>query len=333
MPRELREMEWRGNILVLSGGDGPEREISLMSGHAVADALESIGARVRFEDVRSMTEALSRVRATSCCAFVALHGCWGEDGRLQVLLESEGLVYTGSGPRACMLAMDKWTSKAVFCQAGVPVPSGFCVPSRFDEDDIFRCREFLAQTGKIVVKPRSCGSTVGFSIVSGESALRDALSLVAAFDEDAIVEEYVDGDEIAVTVLGHGKDVLALPPVMIRPRKGIYDYDSKYTAGATEYLTPPPLAADVLERICDAAVAAHAALGCSVYSRVDLRLTPGGTPKVFEVNAVPGMTATSLVPKAAAAASLSFGDLIGRIVDSSVEERKRERNDVPGTVR
>ena len=315
-------MERREEILVVSGGEGAERDVSLHSGHAVCEALHSRGANVRVVDVRYSREILKIARGDDTCVFIALHGGWGEDGRLQTLLESEKCFYTGSGPRACMLAMDKWASKALFRQSGVPVPDGICVSSAPAGGSL--AKAFLARVGKIVVKPRSCGSTVGFSIVAEESGLNEALALVSRFEEDAIVEEFIAGDEIAVTILDVPGDVRALPPVMIRPKKGIYDYESKYTAGATEYLSPPPLPDALLGDIRDTALAAHRALGCSVFSRVDMRLDAHGNVKVLEVNAVPGMTATSLVPKAAAAASIAFGDLLGRIVDASVEVRKRE---------
>ena len=320
-------MERSEEILVVSGGEGAEREVSLHSGHAVCEALRSRGASVRLVDVRSSREALKAAQEAGACVFIALHGGWGEDGRLQALLESERCLYTGSGPRACMLAMDKWASKAVFRQSGIPVPDGICAPSAPGGGGLARSRELLSRAGKIVVKPRSCGSTVGFSIVTEESGLNEALALVSRFEEDAIIEEFIEGDELAVTILDVPEDVRALPPVMIRPKKGVYDYESKYTAGATEYLSPPPLPDALLHDIGDVALAAHRALGCAVYSRVDIRLDPRGNLKVLEVNTVPGMTATSLVPKAAAAASIAFGDLLGRIVDASVEVRKREWRD------
>ena len=317
-------MERREEILVVSGGEGAERDVSLHSGHAICEALRSRGANVRLADVRSSREVPILARGVDTCVFIALHGGWGEDGRLQVLLESEKCLYTGSGPRACMFAMDKWASKALFRQSGIPVPDGVCVSSASAGGSLASVRALLARVGKIVVKPRSCGSTVGFSIVTEESGLNEALALVSRFEEDAIIEEFIEGDELAVTVLDVPGDVRALPPVMIRPKKGVYDYESKYTAGATEYLSPPPLPDDLLHDIGGVALDAHRALGCAVYSRVDIRLDPHGNLKVLEVNAVPGMTATSLVPKAAAAASIAFGDLLGRIVDASVEVRKRE---------
>ncbi len=320
-------MEMKEEILVVSGGEGAEREVSLHSGHAVCEALRSWGAKVRLVDVRSSGEVLKMARGTDACVFIALHGGWGEDGRLQVLLESEKCLYTGSGPRACMLAMDKWASKALFRQSGIPAPDGVCVPSAPAGGNLAPALELLSRTGKIVVKPRSCGSTVGFSIVTEESGLNEALALVSCFEDDAIIEEFIEGDELAVTILDVPGNVRVLPPVMIRPKKGVYDYESKYTAGATEYLSPPPLSDALLCDIRDVALSAHRALGCAVFSRVDLRLDPYGKLKVLEVNAVPGMTATSLVPKAAAADSIAFGDLLGRIVDASVEVRKREWRD------
>lgn len=320
-------MERREEILVVSGGEGAERDVSLHSGHAVCEALRSWGASVRLVDVHSLQEVPKIARGTDTCVFIALHGGWGEDGRLQVLLESERRLYTGSGPRACMLAMDKWASKALFRQSGIPVPDGICAPTAPSGGILASVQALLARVGKIVVKPRSCGSTVGFSIVTEESGLNEALALVSRFEEEAMIEEFIEGDELAVTILDVPGDVRALPPVMIRPKKGIYDYESKYTAGATEYLSPPPLPDALLGEIRDTAFAAHRALGCAVFSRVDMRLDPHGNLKVLEVNAVPGMTATSLVPKAAAAASIAFGDLLGRIVDASVEVRKREWRD------
>lgn len=310
-------------ITVLSGGDSPEREVSLNSGAAVARALTEFGHDARAVDLTSSEDLFALLASDRPeFAFIALHGGWGEDGAVQAVLEMAGVPFSGAGHEACALAMDKAASKALFHWRKVPSPRELEVPRGTSAEGLEgdgRLADLLERSGKLVVKPCSCGSTVGVSILQGTKGLQEALDLAFRFDRRALVEEYVPGKELTVTVWEPDGRTECLPVIEIRPKVGVYDYASKYTPGATEYLVPAPLSAEVTCRVQEASAAAHEALGCSVYSRVDLRMDEDDIPLVLEVNTAPGMTATSLVPKAAAAVGLSFGAFLDSVVRQSLD--------------
>ena len=308
---------------VLCGGDSPEREVSLSSGRAVAIALAEWGLFVREIDVLSKKDVLEKVTDSEADVFfIALHGGWGEDGTLQNLLDFLGRPYTGSGPKACMKAMDKILSKALFRQAGVPTPPSRCF-EHFPKDlPVSEVEELFEKWGKVVVKPACCGSTVGVSILDDPAGLSVAARRALCYDDAMLVEKYIPGREITVTVWQEEGRIFALPAVEIKPKKGFYTYDAKYVTGSTDYFCPAPLDENIDSAVARAALEAHLALGCRVYSRVDLRLSTEGEPFVLEVNTAPGMTATSLVPKAAAAFGWSFAELCGRIVSNSLVNNK-----------
>ncbi len=316
------------NVAVLFGGDSPERDVSLSSGRAICKALCDAGAAVEPIEALTAREMLGEVeRSKADVFFIALHGGWGEDGRLQGALEMLGKAYTGSGPAACAIAMDKRASKAMFALDGVPTPDAeyLFIPPLLDRVSVERSIDAFRRWGKAVVKPCCSGSTVGVTIVDSAEQMQNALSNAAGFDSSVIVEEYIPGREITVTVWEEGGETSALPVIQIVPRRGFYTYEAKYTAGMTEYLCPAPLSPEENAAVCEASVAAHRSLGCSVYSRVDLRLADEGTPFVLEVNTAPGMTATSLVPKSAAANGWSFPELALRIAQSSLDLRNDQR--------
>ena len=308
---------------VLCGGDSPEREVSLSSGRAVAVALAEWGLFVREIDVLSKKDVLEKVTDSEADVFfIALHGGWGEDGTLQNLLDFLGKPYTGSGPKACMKAMDKILSKALFRQAGVPTPPSRCF-EHFPKDlPVSEVEELFEKWGKVVVKPACCGSTVGVSILDDPAGLSVAARRALCYDDAMLVEKYIPGREITVTVWQEEGRIFALPAVEIKPKKGFYTYDAKYVPGSTDYFCPAPLDEKIGSAVARAALEAHLVLGCRVYSRVDLRLSTEGEPFVLEVNTAPGMTATSLVPKAAAAFGWSFAELCGRIVSNSLVNNK-----------
>jgi len=315
-------------VAVLFGGDSPEREVSLASGKAICSALVEAGASVEPIEgltAKGMLDSASLSQAEMF--FVALHGGWGEDGRLQAALDLMGRPYTGSGPKACAMAMDKRASKAMFAMDNVPTPDALYVFSgpEVDEASLERSLEAFRKWGKAVVKPCCSGSTVGVSIVDSADSMEEALKEAARFDRSIIVEEYIPGKEITVTVWEESGKALALPVIQIVPGSGFYTYEAKYTAGKTVYLCPAPLTCAETERVSELAVAAHRSLGCSVYSRVDLRLTDEGAAFVLEVNTAPGMTATSLVPKSGAAFGWSFPELALRIAESSLALRGNGR--------
>ena len=256
-------------------------------------------------------------------AFIALHGGWGEDGSLQAVLEMMGVPFSGSGHSACALAMDKTAGKAIFRWKGISVPKGIEVDRSWaaPAGDDARINRLLERSGRLVVKPCCCGSTVGVSVLEGGNHLKEALVEAFLYDPRVIVEEYIPGRELTVTVWDRGDTDLCLPVIEIQPVKRFYDYSSKYTPGECEYLVPAPLSEFVRRRVEKESLEAHRALGCTGYSRVDLRLGDDGFPVVLEVNTVPGMTATSLVPKAAVAAGITFGEFLDGVILSSLSAR------------
>lgn len=304
-------------IVVACGGTSPEREVSLNSGSAVFNALKNAGFDVLIEDVTSPRSFVEKW--DSLCAdgvFVALHGGWGEDGRFQACLEAFGIPYTGSGPEACMLSMDKNVSKQIFIQNGIKVPPAVLKErgSAINPVDA----DMLERYGRLIVKPKGGGSTVGVSQVTTANELAEGLSAAWELEETALVEQYIPGREITVPVWENpdGK-VIALPAIDIRPKVGFYDYKNKYTSGCTEYICPAPFSDETASRLSEAAVVAHRSLGCRAYSRVDFRVTDGDEIYALEVNTAPGMTATSLVPKSAKAYGMDFADFLKSVIDVS----------------
>lgn len=296
-------------VAVLCGGDSREREVSLRSGKAVADALNEAGFYADMIDLLRLEEA-DRVKGYDG-AFIAMHGDWGEDGRLQARLAEMGIPYTGSDPHACALAMNKWEAQKIFASAGIPVPKSVFLPKNYDE--------VVREIGRnVVVKPCAGGSTVGVSIIPELTPhnLNDAVNLAReSYAGEVIAEEYIPGHEITCAVWENNGATEALPVIEIKPREGYYDYANKYTKGATEYICPAEIDDDIAKRIGDYAVKAHESLGCRAYSRADFRLTPEGEAYILEVNTAPGMTATSLVPKAARARGISMAEFVKAIMN------------------
>jgi D-alanine-D-alanine ligase len=309
-------------VLVACGGDSPERDVSLRSGAAVCQALAEDGWPSELLTLQTPKDILPLLREGTA-VFVALHGGWGEDGRFQALLEMAGIPYTGSGPEGCRYAMDKVVSKLLFRQYDIPTAAFSLLHSGEECSGEILCAlsRRVAEGEILVVKPSSAGSTVGVSIVRKEEELAEAVREAARFGETVLVEDYIPGKELTVTVWDDGRGPLALPIVEIRPKGAFYTYEAKYTPFSSEYLVPAPLDETTSERVRRVAVEAHRATRCEIYSRVDLRLDPRGNPWVLEVNAVPGMTATSLVPKAAAAFGWSFSELTGQILRASLRKR------------
>ncbi len=286
------------NLAVLKGGPSAEREVSLRTGAAAAAALRERGYRVEEVDVTGRDFTLPPGVEF---VFISLHGTFGEDGEVQAYLEKHDFPYTGSGVVASRTAFDKEASKEIFRAQGIPTPEGVTVAKGEPLPDL---------QPPLVVKPVCEGSTIGLSLVFEAKELAPALELAFEYGERAIVERFIKGKELTVTILGDE----ALPVIEIVPKKGFYDYTNKYTPGMTDYLCPAPLDPAVTAQVQDYALRAHRALGCEVYSRVDVMLDEQNRPWVLEVNTIPGMTATSLVPKAAAAAGISFPDLCERIL-------------------
>ena len=302
---------WTGQkVAVLYGGRSTERDVSLRSGAACAEALRSKGYDVALIDVD--VDVATRLReARAAVAFVnGLHGRWGEDGCIQGLLESMGIPYTGSGVLASALAMDKLFSKLLFRDNGLKVIEYRAFPPSRAERITVADLPFGLPA---VVKPGNEGSSVGVHIVKDPADLTAACLDAAQYKGDLIVERYVRGTEVDVAVL----DGKALGAIEIVPKREFYDYTAKYTPGQTEYFYPARLPEAHYRAVCEAAERAHDALGCSGATRVDFIVAQDGSPFILEVNTLPGMTGTSLVPKIAAGKGLSFADLCEKLLDGA----------------
>ena len=291
------------HLTVLKGGPGSERDVSLRSGASVAAALRSAGALV--EEVEVIGTEVNLPAGTEL-VFNLIHGTFGEDGGLQARLEERGVPYTGEGVEESRAAFDKILTKKALVSAGVPTP-------RFE---ILYAGEIPTLPLPIVIKAPRQGSSVGVNLIHSSEEIPAALADCLLHGEEILVEELVSGRELTVGVLGEE----VLPVVEIRPREGFYDYTNKYTKGATEYLVPAPLSDEETKVVQEAALAAVKALGLKVYSRVDILLGADG-PTVLEINTIPGMTETSLLPKAAAASGLDFVALCCRIAALSLNAR------------
>lgn len=296
---------------VLCGGPSREREISIRSGQAVHEALKSLELPsillTLSQEVEKIPDEIKKAKLG--CAFIALHGYFGEDGTVQSLLEKMGLPYTGSPVEACGYAMDKVHSRRRWLAAGLAVPKWrLADPSSASS----RAKELGFP---LVVKPRAEGSSLGMSIVDSPEDLDKAVEAAVPYGREMIFEEYLEGPELTVGIL-HEKP---LPVIQIVPKRRFYDYTAKYTPGMTEYRVPAPLAEPVAKVVQDLAHQAHEALGCRSFSRVDLILTKGRGPVLLELNSIPGMTQTSLLPKAAAAVGISFPELCRQMLASALE--------------
>lgn len=296
-------------IAVLKGGPSAEREVSLRTGTACAEALREAGYEVAEIIV---DDASFTVPDGTDLAFISLHGTFGEDGQVQGILDARGLPYTGANAAVSRLAFDKEKTKAKFRQAGVPTPEG----------QLVRRLEEITLPLPVFIKPNAQGSSVGSHLATTREELAAALADALKFDSTALVERFIQGKELTVGVLG-GQ---VLPIVEIHPLDGFYDYKNKYTKGRTEYFCPARLPEEITPAIQQHALAAHRAVGNPVYSRIDFLLEKESGPYCLEVNTIPGMTATSLLPKAAAAAGLTFPQLCQRIVELSWAARHAERS-------
>jgi len=299
---------------VLMGGVGEERNISLQSGSCVAQALKDAGLNVAAADITP--DDISILEADGIDVFfVALHGRFGEDGRLQQLLEDRSLVYTGSGPEASRLAFDKWAAKQCFDEAGITTPPAI----RFDPGaEPSELQKRVVELGRrFVVKPRRQGSTIGVSIVDdADAALATARECSSRFG-DCMIEQYIPGREITVGIL-HDQ---ALPIIEIRSKTGFYDYQAKYLDDRTEFLFDTISDPILVAKIKEAALDCFNAVSCRHFARVDFILDDRQRIHALEVNTIPGFTSHSLLPRAAARTGLSMSRLCMRIVELALENR------------
>jgi D-alanine-D-alanine ligase len=291
-------------IALLAGGPGKERRVSLNSGVAVANALRTIGAEVSEIDVQGTG---FEIPPGTELAFNMVHGTLGEDGEIQAILDARGIPYTGEGEAASRLAFDKIASKRRFDSAGVPNAKW----------EVLLAGQAPKLPLPLVAKPPREGSSVGVHILHKADQLEAALADCLARDAEVLVEEFIQGRELTVGIVGD----TALPVVEIVPKVDFYSYENKYTKGNSDYFCPARLDADTARAVQSAALAAHRSLGLEVYSRVDVLLDANNRPFVLEANTIPGMTETSLLPKAAAAVGIGFAQLCEWIAGLSLAKK------------
>lgn len=306
-------------IAVLMGGTSGEREVSLRSGGAIAKALRDLGYEVLEIDVgQEVVEQVAELRGSADTAFIALHGRLGEDGTVQGLLELMAIPYTGSGVMASAMAMDKIMSKQLFRANAIPVADDVVVTVADIES---LGLEGVAEGVSLdlgfpcIVKPNCEGSTLGANRARNVEELEEALEDALSYDEQLIVERYIEGRELTVGLIG-GEPVV-LPVLEVVASKGIYDYECKYTKGMTEYIVPALIPEELSYELKRLSLKAHKVLGCEGFSRVDFMMDSGGRAYCLEVNTIPGMTELSLIPKAAKAAGISFAQVVEMILGTA----------------
>ncbi len=322
-------------VALLVGGTSPEREVSKNTGKSILNALQELGYNVKvidpafglnqpkeieiFFEEKDYTERSNRnfVEAINSTmfddvdlAFIALHGKWGEDGVIQSLLELRGIKYTGSKVLASSLAMDKSMTKIMFQHFDVSTPRWFVVEKKENDYELVKMKIKNFFGYPCVIKPNDEGSTIGLTICRGDIEVVEAIQKAKEFSKKVLVEEYIPGHELTVAVI----DQQALPVLEIKPKTGFYDYDNKYTSGRTDYIVPAEIPEKIAEHLKHQALLAFNSVGCESYARIDFRVTEEFKSYCLEVNTLPGMTSTSLVPKMAKAAGISFESLIDRII-------------------
>lgn len=301
------------DITVLMGGPSSEREVSLQSGAAIADALERLGHRVTRSDI-SPDDLSAFSRPGIDMVFIALHGAFGEDGQVQRICEDRRLPYVGSPPEASRLAMDKAAAKKVFRGVGLPT-ADWVVADRSNLAGLSSQIEALGLPA--VIKPIDGGSSVDVTIARDATTRDESIAASVAKYGRVLVERFVRGREFTVGVLGEQ----ALPIIEIKPAHDFYDYTAKYTDCGTQYILEHGLPAAVVADMQSKALAAHRSLGCRDLSRVDFILDDNGVASVLEINTIPGFTSHSLLPKAAQKSGLSFDLLVGRIVEMAMQRK------------
>ncbi len=297
-------------IVVLSGGNSPEREISLISAKNIAEQLSSDGYYVTVIDpadyqlISNLIDAIQVINPD--IVFNGLHGGAGEDGRIQAILEMSGIKFTGSPAKACVLTMDKYITKLIAKECDIPIAEDIYLQrgDAFEEDR-------LNKIGfPLIVKPNNAGSSVGISLVKSKDTLDDAITDAFQYDDNVLIEQFIPGRELTVTIIG-GE---AKPVVEIKPKQGWYDYKNKYTSGKTEYIAPAELEAEEITKVQSYAVKLFKRCECKGYARIDFRYD-GDKFYLLEVNTLPGMTELSLTPMSAKAAGICFKELLKTIID------------------
>lgn len=303
------------NVVLLAGGASGEREISLASGQGARAALEEAGFTVTVLDPANKDDLAKLVTGSFDVAFICLHGKYGEDGTIQGMLEILGIPYIGSGVWSSSIAIDKARAKVFYRHFDINTPRSVTL-HRGDAYDVARIVE---KTGlPCVVKPANEGSALGVHIIEAAEGVEPAISEVFKIDAELLIETYIDGTELTVSVLGND-DPVALPVIEIVPKNEFYDFESKYAPGGSEHICPARLSEEDTRKAQELAVAAHKALGCSGVSRTDIIMDKKGVCWVLETNTVPGMTSTSLLPDSARAAGYTFPELCTKLIELAFE--------------
>ncbi|MBT8130655.1 MAG: D-alanine--D-alanine ligase [Gammaproteobacteria bacterium] len=305
--KQIHDPAQFGKVAVLYGGESSEREISLLSGHAVLAALQEKGVAAVGVDTREMPVA-ALGDAGFNRVWIALHGHGYEDGAVQGALQSIGMPYTGSGVMGSAIAMDKPRSKMLFEAVGLQTPAWTII---FDEESLGEIGEMI--DFPCVVKPAADGSSVGVSMVSKEAELAPAWRAAAEVGEDVLIEQFIDGKEYTAGVLHDA----VLPLIQIETPRTFYDYKAKYFTDTTRYNCPCDLTAEQEQEIAEQCLLAFDVIGASGWGRVDLMLGKDGTAYFLEVNTIPGMTSHSLVPMAAAQSGIDFENLVWKVLETS----------------
>ena len=297
------------NISILYGGFSPEHKVSISTGLALAGALQG-SYNLDMVLLEKNLYQSPQLLLDSDLVFNALHGGEGEDGTIQAFFDLHNISYSGSGSKACKIAMDKNITKLIAKSVGIPTPNWILL--KRDRFTGYSLQDNMAPKFDFpyVIKPSNEGSTFGLTIVKDEANMEDAIRLASEFGNETIIEEYISGREITVGILGNKP----LPIVEILPNHDLYDYECKYTEGMSEYIVPADLPDAVARGISEDALKIYKTIGCRHYARIDFRLNKENKHFLLEVNTLPGMTATSLFPKAAYAAGLDFNNLIDTIV-------------------
>ncbi len=304
------------HILLIAGGWSEERAVSLSGGKQIETALQRLGHTITRLDPQKDLARFMELATKHDFAFINLHGSPGEDGLFQAMLEEAGCPYQGASPKASFLSLNKAAAKLIYETSGLPTPAWDFLPAPPNNGWT------PALNFPVIVKPNDGGSSIGMSIVRSPEALPAALKIVFDAGKEALVEELVQGIEMTCAVLGDE----ALPPILIKPNlcTDFFDYASKYEQGGADEICPAPVAQELNHQIMDMALKAHRALGIDGYSRTDFMVRSGREPLCIETNTLPGMTPTSLVPKAAAATGMSFDDLIARLIELGMKKHGRK---------
>lgn len=305
-------------VAVVLGGPSSEAEISRVTGAAIANALREKGYNAQEVELEPANLIPTLEKMGAKVVFNAVHGMYGEDGRLQSILEAAGMPYTGCGVLASAVAMDKAATKRFLQSANISTPRCLIINRRDAKDlDAVEAKILEQFSIPVVIKAATQGSSIGVHIVKDAKDVKEAVSDCFKYSADVLVEECIKGKELTVAMMEDGDEIRCLPVIWIAPHSGAYDFHSKYTKGATDYHCPAPLSEEVTAHVQKLALDTYKVLGLSGIARVDVMLDENNQGYVLEANTIPGMTATSLVPKAAAAVGISFPELCEKILLSA----------------